>query len=147
MEIIKYKYSVYQTWFAVILLSTLILSCLYAIKTDSPGDNIWQLMAPGALFLAVILAYVCYKFLLPLIRRETILELDKDKLQYAVKHTVVLWKDIDSINYVIGVKTGSWSIRFVMKDGSRDKKISTKYVAGDNKTIYNTIVDYYEKYK
>jgi len=129
------------------LLSGLILLCLYAIITDTPGDNIWELMGPAILFLAAILAYVCRKFLLPLTQGKTILELDKNKLQYAVKNDSIYWKDIDSINYVIGVKTGSWSIRFVMKDGSRDRKISTKYIAGDDKTIYNTIVDYFEKYK
>jgi len=147
MEVVKYKYSVYQTWFAVIILSGLIFFCLYTIKNDSPGDNIWEIIGPFALLLAAMLAYICGKFLLPLIRGETILELDQDKLRYAVKNDSIYWKEVDSINYVIGAKTGSWSIRFVMKDGSRNRKISTKYIAGDDKTIYNTIVDYFEKYK
>lgn len=103
-------------------------------------------MVPAILGLAALLAYVCCKFFLPLIRGEIILELEADKLQYAVKDTIVYWKDVGSIDYVIGAKTGSWSIWFLMKNGSQDKKISTNYIAGNNETIYNVIVSYFEKY-
>src|SRR5450432_1712128 len=82
MEVIKYPYSKYQNWFAVTLLLSMISFCLYAIITDSPGDNIWWLMAPCILCLGALLTYLCSKFFFPLLRGETILELDKDKLQY-----------------------------------------------------------------
>ena len=145
MEVIKYPYSKYATWFFVILLPGFMLFCLYAIITDSPGDNIWEAMVPVILFFGIMLAYLCRKFFFPLLRGETALELDREKLQFFSSKKVVYWKDVQ--------KTDSWSsknaagARFVMEDGSRDIKISTKYVAGKDAAIYDTIVEYFEKYK
>jgi hypothetical protein len=144
METIKFKYSAYQTWIAVILLSCLICFCLYSEKTNSKDA-----LNPMLLFIAVLaglLVYTCYKFLLPLLQGKTILELDKDKLQYAAKNRVIRWKDIARMDYNIGSQTGNWAIRFIMKDGSPDQKVSTLYIAGKDKAIYDTIADYFEKY-
>src|ERR1700733_8475492 len=146
METIKYKYSAYQTWFAVIFLLFLIGFCLYSEKTNNPGNSVWNPMAFFILFVAGLLVYTCYKFFLPLLRGETILELDKDKLQYVAKNRIIYWKAIERIDYVVGTQTGNWSIRFIMKDGSPDQKVSTLYIAGKDKTIYETIMAYFEKY-
>jgi hypothetical protein len=145
METIKFKYSTYQTWFAVILLSSLICFCLYSLKTNNRGS----VLDPMLLFIAILaglLIYTCYKFLLPLLQGKTILELDQEKLQYVAKNRVIHWKDIARMDYNIGSQTGNWAIRFVMKDGSPDQKVSTLYIAGKDKAIYDTIADYFEKY-
>ena len=108
METIKYKYSAYQTWFAVILLSCLVGFCLYSEKTNNRGNSALNPMIFFILFVAGLLVYTCYKFLLPLLRGETILELDKDKLQYAAKNRIIYWKDVGRIDYVVGAQTGNW---------------------------------------
>jgi len=146
MENIKYSYSKGQTWFAFIILLALIIFCVYKIITDSPDDNIWEPLVPFILFLGAVLGYVCFKFFFPLLRGETILQLNKENLQYFPRNRIIYWKDIESMDYVIGAKSGSWAIRFAMKDGTRTR-ISTKYVAGNNQGIYDTIVEHFKKYR
>jgi len=146
METIKYKYSAYQTWFAVIFLSCLVGFCLYSEKTNNRGNSAWNPMVFFIIFLAGMLVYTCFKFFLPLLQGKKILALDKEKLQYAVKNRTIYWKDVSRLDYNIGAQTGNWSIRFIMKDGSPDQKVSTLYIAGKDKAIYDTIADYFEKY-
>jgi len=147
MEITKFKYSAGKSWFAVITLLAIIFLCLYAVLTDSKGDNIWELMAPAIFVLGTILSYVGIKFFIPYRRGDTILELDKEGFHYAPKNSTVYWKDVERIDYVVGIQTRDWSIRFEMKDDSGLKRISTKYIKGRGQAIYDTIMEYFEKYR
>jgi hypothetical protein len=78
-------------------------------------------------------------------RGETILELDKEKLQYFPRNKVIYWKEVEDIDNVVGAKSGSMSIRFLMKDGVR-QRISTKYIAGNDQTLYDTIRTFFFNY-
>jgi len=146
METIKYKYSPYQTWFSVILLSSLTGFCLYSVKTNNLVKNPWDPIVFFIVLLVGLLIYTCVRFLVPLLQGKTILELDKEKLHYAAKNRIIYWKAVERIDYVVGAQTGNWSIRFIMKDGTPDQKVSTLYIAGKDKAIYETIMAYFEKY-
>ena len=146
MESVKYPYSKYQSWFAVIALSAMIFGCLYMIIARRPDGDIWQVMVPMILILGALLTYICRKFFFPLIWGETALELDKEKLQYFVNNRIIYWKDVETMDFW-SLKYGGMSIRFVMHGTNKDVKINTKYIAGKDQSIYDTIVEYFEKYK
>ena len=74
------------------------------------------------------------------------MQLDKEKLEYLNANKVIYWKDINSINSL----EDSWGrlrITFLMKEGVKKIKISTKYIIGHDKDIYNTITAFFQKYK
>jgi hypothetical protein len=147
MEITKYKYSAKQTVYALLLFLGMIIFGCYEIKSNSPADALWKIMIPFIGLFGVFLIYVCYKYLLPVLRGETVLELDNYQLQYRVTNLTICWNDVERISYSTGSRSSSWSINFFMKDGSKAKTIPTLYIAGDNNAIYNTVVTYFEKYK
>jgi len=147
MDVTKYKYSAKQTIYAILLFLGMIIFGCYEIATDAPADDLWKIMIPFIVLFGAFLVYVCYKYLLPVLRGETVLELDNYQLQYRVTNLTICWKDVASISYSTGSRSSSWSIMFFMKDGSKTKTISTLYIAGDDSAIYNTVVLYFEKYK
>ncbi len=147
MDITKYKYSKKQTVYALLLFLGMIIFGCYFIITDAPADALWKIMIPFIVLFGAFLIYLCYKYLLPLLRGETILELDNRQLQYRVTNLTIRWKDVASISYSTGSRSSSWSISFFMKDGGKAKTMPTLYIAGDNKAIYDTVIRYFEKYK
>jgi hypothetical protein len=147
MDVTKYKYSAKQTVYAILLFLGVIIFGCYEIKSDAPADDLWKIMIPFIVLFGAFLIYVCYKYLLPVLRGETVLELDNFQLQYRVTNLTIHWKDVASISYSTGSRSSSWSISFFMKDGSKAKTIPTLYIAGDNNAIYDTVITYFEKYK
>jgi len=147
METTKYKYSAKQTVYAILLFLGMIIFGCYEIKTDAPADDLWKIMIPFIVLFGAFLIYVCYKYLLPVLRGDTVLELDNYQLQYRVTNLTICWKDVANISYSTGSRSSSWSINFFMKDGGKAKAIPTLYIAGDNSAIYNTVITYFEKYK
>jgi hypothetical protein len=147
MDVTKYKYSAKQTVYAILLFLGVIIFGCYEIKADAPADDLWKIMIPFIVLFGAFLIYVCYKYLLPVLRGETVLELDNYQLQYRVTNLTICWKDVASISYSTGSRSSSWSISFFMKDGGKAKIMPTLYIAGDNSAIYNTVIMYFEKYK
>ena|ERR1700722_10095996 len=147
METTQYKYSTKQVVYVLLLFLGMIGFGFYEIETDPHTDYLWKIMIPFIILFGVFLVYICYKYLLPLLRGETILELDNDKLQFRVTNLTVYWKDVASIDYSTGSRSSSWTIRFYMKDGSKTGTMSTLYIAGADMAIYNTVITYFEKYK
>jgi hypothetical protein len=90
--------------------------------------------------------YFFKKFFSPFLKGETALELDDKKLQYFISNKIVYWKDVEYMDYD-SLKNGGISIRFSIKESSKDITISTRYVKGNDKDIYDTISEYFEKYK
>ncbi len=144
MTPIKYPYSIFQNCFSIILVSAMNIFILYMIIRFPalPGS-----LALSALFLctATMAVYLCRKFFFPSLRGEIALELDKDKLQFFITDRTIYWKDVKSINYDV-LNHGGWAIIFAFKNGSENVDISTKYIAGNNQAIYDTITEYFEKY-
>jgi hypothetical protein len=145
MEPIKYPYSTFQNIFSTLLILGLNFFPFYMI-VRFPA-------LPASLFLGALLlgtvamaVYLCKKFFFPLLRGKTALEIDKDKLQFFITNRTIYWKDVIKIDY-FSLNHGGWSIKFVMRDGNEDLSISTKYVAGNDATIYDAIVEYFEKHK
>ena len=143
MDETEYKYSIVQNIFSVILaLGMNIFTLFMTIRFPAlPASLILS-----ALFLctAVMTFYLCKKFFFPLLRGETALELDKEKLQFYITNRIIYWKDVKSIDYNT-LNHGGWAIVFIMKDRSENIDISTKYIAGNDKDIYNSIVKHFEK--
>ena len=140
MDVTKYKYSAKQTVYAILLFLGMIIFGCYEIKSDAPADDLWKIMIPFIVLFGAFLIYVCYKYLLPVLRGETVLELDNYQLQYRVTNLTICWKDVASISYSTGSRSSSWSISFFMKDGGKAKTMPTLYIAGDNRAIYNTVI-------
>jgi len=147
METTKYKYSAKQTTYVILLFFGMIIFGCYEIIRDSPADGLWKIMIPFIALFGAFLIYICYKYLLPMLRGETVLELDDYQLQYRVTNLGIPWKDVASISYSTGSRSSSWSINFYMKDGGKPKTVPTLYIAGDNSAIYNAVITYFEKYK
>jgi hypothetical protein len=147
VETTKYKYSTKQTTYVILLFVGIIIFGCYEIKTDAPADDLWKIMIPFVILFGAFLVYVCYKYLLPILRGEAALEMDSYQLQYRITNLTISWKDVASISYSTGSRSSSWSISFFMNDGGKPKTMPTLYIAGDNSAIYNTIIAYFEKYK
>jgi len=141
MTITKYKYSIKFGWFGTVFLSVVILFCFYAVITDPPGDNIWQLMIPCIMVVSIMLVYFCKICFMPALKGKTALELDKDKLQYFVSNKTIYWSDVQGIDKDTGGRNG-WTIIFSMLDKSKDIKIHTNFIAGKDEDIFNTICEY-----
>ncbi|WP_295676968.1 hypothetical protein [uncultured Mucilaginibacter sp.] len=144
MEVKKYPYSKYQIWFAFSLSLAMMAFPVFMIATDTTDRQAWLLF--GFFFLAIcgILTYLIRKYFLPMQRGETALELDKEKLQYFIGNKIVYWKDILYMDF--GEARNGIFIRFALEHGV-DITIGTRFVAGKDNEIYDTISAYFEKYK
>ena len=65
----------------------------------------------------------------------------KGKLLFQIPREVAYWKDIAEIEFTAPLK-GSAIISFNMKDGSVFG-FRTNYIAGNDRAIYNTIMEYF----
>jgi hypothetical protein len=149
MEITKYKYS-----FGRMLLSGLLFPCMtvlfYMIVINEDSDyRAWLVFG---FVLSVVwgrFIYLASMYHIPCLQGKTALALDTDKLQLFIKGKLLLqdvrdvayWKDIDNIAY-ISLRKGSPVISLTMKDGN-DFAFRTKYIAGNDKEIYNTIMAFF----
>lgn len=147
MEPIKYPYSTILTCFhAIWLFAFFIFSIFLSIDLSDPGNKVFIPDIFITLILGALIVYFFIKIILPLIQGKSALELDKEKLQYFIFNKTIYWKDVENIIYADRTN-GSWLISFIMKDGSNDIKIQTRYIAGKNKEIYNSILQCFEKNK
>lgn len=144
--VIKYPYSKGQIYFAAIFITAMFLFFIYFFIIDVSDPGIWVI---GLFILAegVLGRYFFKKYFSPFLKNETALELDEEKLQYFIKNKVLYWKNVDYINSRYGGRGGGLEISFAIKQGSRNVTISTRYIAGNDEGICNTISEYFEKYK
>ena len=145
MEPKKYPYSKSQNYTSIVLVLGLNTVFLYLIISSS---NLFLSIVFGVLLLCMVAltVYICRKFFFPLLRHDTALELDNEKLQFYVDNKTIYWKDVKSINHKVQ-KNADWVVTFAFKNGSKDIDVFQKYIAGDDKAIYDTITEYFEKYK
>jgi len=110
-------------------------------------------MCSVLLIIGIRLIYLGIMYYIPCLKGKTALELDKDKLQLYIKgkllfqipRDVAYWGDIEDIDYNYASRIGS-IISFKMKDGSVFGFLTTR-ISGNDKHIYNTIMQYFEKYR
>lgn len=151
MEIKQYKYSFGQMFFSglLFLFATLLF---YAVVINQHSDyRAWLILSFILLIIWGRFVYLASMYFIPCIQGKTALELDTDKLQFFIKGKLLLqdvrdiayWKEIDNIAY-ISPQRGSPVINFTMKDG-KDFAFRTKYIAGNDKEIYDTIMEYFNK--
>ena len=144
MESKKYKYSTIQNLLDLLEILAAFSAIIYGIITK--GFNSEYLIGIAILIIGGLAIYTCRNFLFPWLRGKTVLQLDKEKLEYLNANKVIYWKDINSINSL----EDSWGrlrITFLMKEGVKKIKISTKYIIGHDKDIYDTITAFFQKYK
>lgn len=84
-----------------------------------------------------------------MLRSEAILEIDAEKLQYALKDLTLYWKDIDDLDYDDSRFSNSktFKVSFTMKETGSNVRMSTWFIAGDNKAIFVSILDTFLRYK
>jgi hypothetical protein len=132
MESVKFKYGPGQVWWSVLL--PFVVVVVFTI----------YLFSLVALPFSGMTFFFGWKFFLPYRRGDTILELDDEKLQYFFKNKTVYWREILLIN--CGATRNGLEIRLEMKAGNYyDFNIFTQYIAGKDKAIYDTIMEYFEK--
>lgn len=144
MDIKKYLYSKYQTWFVFIILLSIMVVSLFMVANDNADRDEWLVFGVFFLVMVGMLTYLLRKYFLPMQRGGIALELDKEKLQYFIGNKIVYWKDILYMDF--GEARSGIFIRFALEHGV-DITIGTRYVAGKDKEIYDTISAYFEKYK
>ncbi|BAU55944.1 hypothetical protein MgSA37_04136 [Mucilaginibacter gotjawali] len=115
------------------------------LATNTADRAAWMGVGLGFLTTCGMLTYLIHKYILPLRRGEIALELDNEKLQYFIGNKTVYWKDILYMDFASS-KNGGIFIRFALEHGV-DINISTRFVAGKDSEIYQTITAYFEKYK
>jgi len=132
------------------ILSFATVALYLAIIDDHSTYRSWLIF--GFLFLLILarLVYLSVMYFIPCLRDKTVLELDREKLQFFIKgkllfqipRDIAYWDDIENIDYTSVLRMGGAIISFRMKDGSVFG-INTKYIAGNDKDIYNTIIEYF----
>ena len=145
MNVVKYPYSKYQTWFALIILLAMMVFPVFVLASDVTDRNTWLVCGFFFLVACGLLTYLIRKYFLPMQRKDIALELNEEKLQYFIGNKTVYWKDVLYMDFGES-KNGGIFIRFALEHGV-DIKISTRYVAGKDKEIYDTVTAYFEKYK
>jgi hypothetical protein len=151
MEIKKFKYSFGQMVFSGLLFPFMsVFIYLMAINEDS---DYRASLVLGFVLLIIWgrFAYLAIMYFIPCLQGKTALALDSDKLQFFIKGKLLLqdvravayWKDINEITYISPYK-GSPVISFTMRD-RKDFAFRTKYIAGNDKEIYNTTMEYFNK--
>jgi len=146
MMSIKYPYSRKMILFAAFIIILLILFFSYVITSDPSHYQTW-LVCGIFILLGFAAVYYWYKKLyVHVLNGDTALELDEYKLSYYIGNKVVNWKDVASTEYYL-LRGGGYSITFIMAIPTADIRINTKYIAGSDKLIYNTILEYFERYK
>jgi len=91
--------------------------------------------------LIAVLIWVCKKYFIPALSEKIALELNKDTLQYFISNKTIYWNDVESIDKNTGGRNG-WIIIFSMLDRSRNIKIPTMFIAGNDENIFNTVCEY-----
>ena len=145
MESTKYLHSLNQTLFIAILALGMTSFAVFMLMSFAKDYHVWLILGPFFLLLAGFDVYYYRKHLSPLLKGQAAVELDKEKLQSFIANKTIYWKNVNNIEYETSVR-GDWAIVFVMIDGSDDIRISTQYVAGNDQNIYDTIIEYFEKY-
>jgi hypothetical protein len=146
MKTTKYLYSSVQNWFGAVGLIGMIIFPISMIIEFASDYGIWLFMIPFFIIMTAMAIYFCRKFFFPLLRGEIALELDEEKLQFFITKRTIYWTDIKSIDHD-SLNHGGWSINFTITHTGENITISTKYVAGDDEAIYDSIVGYFEKYR
>jgi hypothetical protein len=150
MEIKKFKYSAGQMLWDIILLFTISLILNITIIDHNANYKSWLLLAFALLLILSRFIYLAIMYFIPCMAGKTALELDIDKLQLFIKgkllfqvaRDIAYWKDIKDIDFT-AVPRGSAIIGFTMKDGSAFG-FRTKYIDGNDKEIYDTIMHYFK---
>jgi hypothetical protein len=149
MEPITYKYSAFRTVFITVFIFVFDIFVAYGAITTTGGDRMVTLV--GVLILFGALIYVLNKIFLPTLRGEMILKIDEEKMQYTFKDLTLYWKDIEDLDYEdYSFGRAGWTsfkVRFTIKDGGREKRISTWFIAGDNAAIFDSILTTFLKYR
>lgn len=153
METKKYKYSAAQMLMSLAWLSFLEVIMYITLITRDANSQSWWAFGLASFVITARLSYLCTMYYIPCLRDKTALELDKDRLQLFIKgkllfqisRDVAYWADIEDIDYTSPSRSGA-IISFKMKDGSAFGFYTT-YISGNDKDIYNTIMEYFEKYK
>lgn len=164
METKIFKYSSGQMiWGTGITLFLLLVS--YGKFITHNADYVdWLFFGAIALFIVGRFIYLCIMYFIPCFEDKPALCLDSEKLQcfiqgkllFQITPDIIYWKDIAEINYTYIYRRGAL-ISFKMKSPESaiytkysvtdDSGFFTAYISGDKKVIYNSIMEYFNKYK
>lgn len=140
MGITTFRYSKIVGWTGALFFGgTMIFIIVMGISVHD--NTYWRYFGPFELFPATILYFFCKKCFIPAVKNKIALELDADKLQFHVTDRVIYWKDVNEISQTYSMYSSF--ISFEMVDGSDDIGIGTKWIAGSNDMIYDTIQEYF----
>ncbi len=149
MGIRQYKYSDWRMLCDAGILVFMTLMFYIALITRQSDYRSWLFFCAIMLIIVGRASYVTVMYLIPCLKGKIALELDPDKLQlfiagkllFQIPRDVAYWKDISDIEYTAPYR-GSPIISFTMNNGSVFG-FRTKYIAGNDKDIYNTIMEYF----
>ena len=144
MNVITYKCSK-----ALWLVGIVIPFAIAFICVIDMNDHNWPGVLPVAAILSAVAIYYCRQCFTYDLQDKAALQLDHEKLIYHIENKVIYWSDVTDIS--CGKMRGQGlSIFFTVKgEGIRNSCIcvSTDLIAGDDKEIYNDIIDRYIKAK
>ena len=152
MEVKKYKYSSRQLLVETARLVFFAIILYFSTATDNSVYKSWLLF--GVILLLIIgrFIYLLISYYLPCLQNKTALEINAEKIQFFIKAKIPLqtsreliyWKDVRELDFVSTRLPGA-IITFKMNDGSDDSSLPLKYIAGDNRDIFDTMVGYLKK--
>ncbi|SDP79464.1 hypothetical protein SAMN05428975_2801 [Mucilaginibacter sp. OK268] len=144
MNVITYKCSKALWLVGIIIPFAIAFICVADINTHN-----WPGVLPVIAILSAIAVYYCRQCFTYDLKDKAALQLDHEKLIYHIENKVVYWKDVTDIS--CGKMRGQGlSIFFTVKgEGIRNSCIcvSTDLIEGNDKDIYNDIIDRYIKAK
>jgi hypothetical protein len=142
----RYTYSLNNgiiTIIMLLVLGALAASNIYGAYYANDRFNLW-LFGGVLVFVALMLAVIITRRLIPALKKETILEFTDTELIDYLRNITINWHDIQSIEL-----TRTRSARIIVvrlkweSDHGKDIAISLRWVAGKDLEIYNTARTYF----
>jgi hypothetical protein len=140
MELTTYGYSKFVGWSGAILFSGLLLFFVY-MGFSAHSIVAWSCLSiPILLVSAISIAFFRGCFI-PMLNGAVTLELDEEKLQCYLNGVTIYWKDVVEISE----RPLYYQISFEMVNDTDDLSITTQWMSGSNKVIYNKMQEYFAR--
>ncbi len=138
----KFYYSKWFTWFPFVNTFGFVLLEYYDHSgIFRPGYNYfspWN--CAFEVFIILFLINHSIWYLIPALRRQTILEIDDEKLKFRIKNKIIYWDDVSKVNYgpVLDVV-------IIKLKNSKTTKIYLNCVKGDNELVYRAVLGHFKQ--
>jgi predicted secreted protein len=140
MRVVTFSYSKFAVWHVLAFGMVLVGLILFTASIDTGPDTSTCFFL---ILLVCLSSYFISKFLVPVIKKQSALSLDEEKIFVRRSNTTVYWRDIAGISWYQFGRTGYLLLE--RKDGKSDIKVKTDFFSAENDVILKVVQDYFHE--